>query len=424
MMNLTFEQLLPVLEADLKAGLTPALLGEPGIGKSSLIEDLSKSLKTKVFTLPVNQLADRADLTGVRMTQSKDGNWQQEAFPHSIIMDSIQYAKTYPNENPILFLDEFNRASAEITSAILSFQTLRQIGGIKFPDNLRLIVAGNDKGNVTSLDTASISRFSVYKAIPDINTFFKVQRDLNPFIAEVLKKHPEDLMASEIVNTTDVDEDGNTIDEDDMDFSFEFDEDGFKQITRPRTITYLSQFLNALGIDKSGTDKEKEILVSFIAEGTLAGIIEGHVGRTTFSENLGEVLHEYYNESILSSDSTVALLDDIRPDVEIINKLTKAESTAEVDEIIEVMEHDKILNAVVWLTENEREVDNVRSVQHFMEQAPHKIDDFDNASIKNLLKILPSDSRTSSNAITAMMSGNAPVIEKWRSMFESIIEEN
>ena len=420
-MNLTFEQLMPILYADLKAGLTPALLGEPGIGKSSLIEDLGLKLRTKVFTLPVNQLADRADLTGVRMTQSKDGLWQQEAFPHSIIMDSIHYARTHKNETPILFLDEFNRASAEITSAILSFQTLRQIGGIKFPDNLRLVVAGNDKGNVTSLDTASISRFSVYRVMPDINTFFAVQRNLNPFIAEVLKKNPEDLMADEIVNQeADIDAE----DDDNIEFEFEFDEDNFKQITRPRTITYLSNFMNAIGIDKSGSDKEKEILGTFIADGTLHATIAGHVGNTTFTKNLIDVLQEYYNESLLSADSNVAILDDIRPDITIINRLTNAQSTTEIDELIEELDKEVLLNTVVWLTENEKEINNVRSVTHFMDQAPYRIDDFDNKAIKNLIKILPSDSRVSRNAVDAMLNSQAPVIKRWEGMLKSIIEDD
>src|SRR5699024_7763864 len=166
----TISTLFPYTTLFRSAGQTPALLGEPGIGKSALIEDLAREFKTKVFTLPVNQLADRADLTGVRMTQSAQGDWGQSFFPHETIMSAIRYAEDNPDEHPILFLDEFNRASSDITSAILSFQTLRRIGTIEFPDNLRLIVAGNDKGNVTALDKASITRFAVYRVKPDIET--------------------------------------------------------------------------------------------------------------------------------------------------------------------------------------------------------------------------------------------------------------
>ena len=256
MNELTFAQIMPLLYADLKAGQTPALLGEPGIGKSALIEDLAGKFKTKVFTLPVNQLADRADLTGVRMTQNEDGDWGQSFFPHETIMSAIRYAADNPDENPILFLDEFNRASSDITSAILSFQTLRRIGTINFPDNLRLIVAGNDKGNVTSLDKASITRFAVYRVKPDVETFLSVQ-ELNPFVASVMQKHPDNLLANQLQDHIDTDDD----DDDTFDLSSEFmDDDGFEQETVPRTITYTSEWLTALGLDKSGSDEELELL--------------------------------------------------------------------------------------------------------------------------------------------------------------------
>lgn len=39
MQTLTFAQVLPFIVADMKAGKTPALLGEPGIGKSSVDRD-------------------------------------------------------------------------------------------------------------------------------------------------------------------------------------------------------------------------------------------------------------------------------------------------------------------------------------------------------------------------------------------------
>lgn len=50
---------------DLANNQIPMLLGEPGIGKSSWVEDLAKEMKTKSFTLACNQLADKSDLTEI-----------------------------------------------------------------------------------------------------------------------------------------------------------------------------------------------------------------------------------------------------------------------------------------------------------------------------------------------------------------------
>ena len=58
------EMLVDTTIDSLEAGRVPALMGEPGIGKSSFVEDVARRTNTRCFTLPCNLLADKADLTG------------------------------------------------------------------------------------------------------------------------------------------------------------------------------------------------------------------------------------------------------------------------------------------------------------------------------------------------------------------------
>lgn len=435
---LTFAQVKPFVEADLKAGQTPALMGPAGIGKSSLTEGLERSLKTKVFTLPVNQLADRADLTGVRMTQSENGTWRQEAFPHSTIMEAIEYAAEYPDENPILFLDEFNRASSDITSSILSFTTLRRIGTIDFPENLRFLVAGNDKGNVTSLDEASISRFAIYHVRPDLDTFLSIQ-SLNPFVTAVLTKHPEDLMAMEVIeNSSKESDDDDDADSDSEEYAFsQFEfmaEDAFTQVTRPRTITSVSKWLNNMGLDKTGSDKERELLGSLFSDMTesdesnvLFAAIEAHVGNTTFAHHLFEEINTHFNSMLSATHvSNQPVLNDIRPKQEIINQLSRAQNVPDVEQLIDNMSEKDRLDTLVWLTEmaSTKEVNNNQAVTAFMTNAPHHITQFDNKAIQNLMKVLPDSTKVATTAVQAMLSSTAPVMNQWKGMIQSVMEQD
>ncbi len=390
--GLTFSQIKPLLIADLKAGLTPALLGEPGIGKSALIEDLSRVFKTKVFTIPVNQLGERSDLTGARITQNEHGDYGQTFFPHQTIMDSIRYAKEHPDEMPILFMDEFNRTSTDITSAILSFQTLREIGNFKFPDNLRMIVAGNDKGNVTSLDKASITRFAVYHVKPDIETFLAVQ-ELNPFVAKVMREHPETLLAEQLQDVIESDDD-----EDDVfSLSDEFmDDDGFEQQTVPRTITYTSEWLTHLGIDESGSDEELEVIQLLLGATTeqsdtlMKGII-AHAGNTDFSHKLYAVLKNYFNESITgTASSKSAVLGRFKPEQDVINKLSRAEDTTVVAEIVQELDDTEKQSLLIWLFEarSAREVNNNNAVTTAINEIAYAIDELDSEHSSGLNSIL------------------------------------
>lgn len=418
--ELTFSQIKNLLIADLKVGLTPALLGEPGIGKSAIIEDLGRVFKTKVFTLPVNQLGDRSDLTGARITKSENGDYAQTFFPHQTIMDAIRYATDHPDELPILFMDEFNRTSTDITSAILSFQTLRRVGNHQFPDNLRMIVAGNDNGNVTSLDKASITRFAVYRVKPDIETFLSVQ-ELNPFVAEVMRNNPEDLLAPTLQDVIESDED-----EDSFSLSDEFmDDDGFEQQTVPRTITYTSEWLTALGLNQSGSDEELKSIQDMLATTTdesdtlLAGLI-AHAGHTDFTVHLYESIKSYFNDSVTTSaTSKTAVLGKFRPDQEIINQLSRASDTTEVSDLVQTLDDQTKQSLLIWLfeTRSSREVDNNNAITTAVNEIAHSIDALDSKHSSGFNIILGQNQSANEQAIKEFVSTDTPL----GNMYEAIV---
>ena len=72
---------LRIIQADLAtARIIPALMGEPGIGKTSFAQSLAEKLSTKLFTIQANQLSEKADLTGVRTVPTPDGQSYTQVF--------------------------------------------------------------------------------------------------------------------------------------------------------------------------------------------------------------------------------------------------------------------------------------------------------------------------------------------------------
>lgn len=269
-----------IVETDLKWGNIPMLLGGPGIGKSSWVKWFAGEIGTKSFSLACNQLGDKADLTGARLLPVLDkngnetGDWEQKFFPHQTISRAIRYALENKSETPILFLDEINRTTADITSALLSLATDRSIGNVELPDNLRIMIAGNDKGNVTMLDTASISRFVLYYMKPCLETFLKWNPNLNVFVKNTVVKNPELIYEDRPVMTQS--EDG---DDEEFDINMLDDADQMLQITTPRTIAYMSDFLNEI---------PQDVLISSLTlsdngVSAIEEMITGHVGKTNFA---------------------------------------------------------------------------------------------------------------------------------------------
>lgn len=277
--------LMMTVDRDIKTGRIPMLLGEPGIGKSSWVEALAQRNSTQVFVLACNQLADKADLTGARLVPIDDkGNYKQVFFPHSTIMDAIMYAKDHPHEQPILFMDELNRTTPDVTSACLSIPTQRKIGDVSLPSNLRLIIAGNDKGNITSLDEASVSRFVLYHVCPDTETFLGLDQNLNPFVEKVLRAHPETIFCKTVRITTGATTGGDDDDEGEVDIdSIVDDAEQMNQITTPRTISGVSSWLNAFSNAELVTLLSDTHTVDGVEVSALQECLEGHTGRTAFT---------------------------------------------------------------------------------------------------------------------------------------------
>lgn len=326
--KLSFKYVIPAIVSDLEANIAPCLLGAPGIGKSSIIERLGETLNTKVFKVACNQLATKEDLTGSRIVERKDVDsdniaekYTQIMFPQTNIAEAITYAKEHPNETPILYLDEINRVSDDVTSACLSLITDRRMGNVKLPDNLRMISAGNDEGNVTALDTASITRFSIYHVSADQNEWLESQPDLNVFVRETVEDSITDFIGDESGYGYTDDDSINAGYGDDDDYSSEnidldeYDEH-ISQMAVPRTITFTSNWLNHLGftslnINEMDADKLNTIkpLVQSSSErdnNIFYQLIVAHSGDTPFSKSLFKKIED----AIEASETTTMTTDE------------------------------------------------------------------------------------------------------------------
>jgi hypothetical protein len=379
----------------------PMLLGEPGIGKSSWIEDLGRKLHTKVFTLACNQLADKADLTGARLvpveTSTGETTYEQVFYPHAIIRRAIAYAIENPHETPILFLDELNRTTPDVTSALLSIPTLRTIGNTDLPDNLRVIIAGNDKGNITTLDEASVSRFVLFPVEPDVETFIQVNTQLNPFVKTVLMQHPESLFCKMVQTVTSQSDDDD--DDDGMTSIDEILDDGedMNQITTPRTITGVSNWLNcydnaALMTLLQETHNRDGEEVSLLQE-----IIEGFTGRTNFTKFLMAEIAT--NLMTVNNQSNVTSV----PKPQCYDKMKQCPDITALNQFISTMsDHDKSGCLVYALYEK---TDNKAYINAILASG---ITTLESNDMKSLMSLFGSDQLDDANVAT-FISNNAPL---------------
>lgn len=314
-----------IIESDLKNGnLIPFLLGAPGIGKSSVVKAICEKNNWGFHELLCNQIAMQADLTGCRTLAYKDANGEDQAkqvfFPHAVVKEAIEEAQQFPNKTVVLFLDEVNRTTAAVTSALLTFITARKIGTETLPANIKLIAAGNDDGNVISLDMASTTRFILRRCEPDAAVFLTLGK-IHPVIEELLKTQPALIYQEKNVVT---DENNEEI------FADETNE--FQQIATPRTI---------MGLNRALLDNSQ--LVMGMGEEALKEYVSGFTGDTLFTEAV--VASVMANKFRLASPSRIEAPD--RPAV--IDKFINVNMLTDIQAIAQSMTDEERSAAILYM---------------------------------------------------------------------------
>ena len=117
------------------------LWGPPGIGKSELVEGITKEMGGRMYDLRLAQM-DPTDIRGIPY-YNKDNGLMDWAPP--IDLPSAEDAAQFPVVT--LFLDEMNSAAPSVQAAAYQLVLNRRIGKYVLPDNVVIIAAGNREGD-------------------------------------------------------------------------------------------------------------------------------------------------------------------------------------------------------------------------------------------------------------------------------------
>lgn len=360
--SLPFSAISTAVKYSILSDTVPIILGMPGIGKSSMLRELEDILDSKTFTLQINQIADRTDLIGQRNVEETythpDGTVEKRVklafFPHYIIQNSIDFALENPEKLSILFMDEINRTTSDVTSATLSIITERTIGGQILPPNLRIVAAGNDDGNVVALDTASRTRFRFLKAHPDAETILTKIKNLNDFIKDVITTYPQLIEQYGSLYTETTTSTQSTNDDETFELEFDMDDDGFAQICVPRTIEYLSKYLNTANINKSKSPLSRASFMQHMEQfdeqkSLLQIIIEGSIGTNDFTNKLMDVLNSFYQDLLHTTTAQQSINSLPTFDYDSFSKISNTKQVDKELTIIDNMDPDTRVNILVSL---------------------------------------------------------------------------
>jgi hypothetical protein len=162
--------------------------GQPGIGKSSLVEEFAAGVGLPCQTLLGTQLAAE-DLIGVpRITGDGDQARSRFCPPEAIARD----------EPYVLFLDELNGSSHEVQKAFYSLILDRRLGSYRLHDQSVVIGAGNraqDSAIVRPMSSALINRMVHVHLVSSPRDWLAWARrsGIHPWVLDYVSQRPDHL---------------------------------------------------------------------------------------------------------------------------------------------------------------------------------------------------------------------------------------
>lgn len=173
--------------------ITVELIGDAGLGKTSLVEQIATKRGMKFVKINLAQLEETGDLVGIPSKQycmfSPEGEekWVTEKTINQFISlgyklcpdcePRMSYAipewvPTDPEEKVILCLDDYSRANSLFMQATMELVNKGEYISWKLPKNTHIILTSNpDNGEytVSSMDAAQKSRYVSFNLDFDIN---------------------------------------------------------------------------------------------------------------------------------------------------------------------------------------------------------------------------------------------------------------
>jgi hypothetical protein len=126
------------IETMLRAGIPPILWGPPGSGKTQTVFAIAHKLGYDVQVV-IGARKEPTFLEGIPIVVRPEG---KRATTVNALPEWFEYAMAHPRT--IIFFDEIGSISEDVQASMLSVIEEREIDGVKLPDEVRFIAAGND----------------------------------------------------------------------------------------------------------------------------------------------------------------------------------------------------------------------------------------------------------------------------------------
>jgi len=178
----------------------PLIIGESGVGKTSLVKYIAKNKGCYLVTIDANLLKE-GEIGGLPIVENRVTIYAT----HNKLIEIEKALKENEKRNVILFIDELNRCDHAVAQELMNLILNREINGYILDERVKVIAAMNPSNkndgfynsnyDVVDMDSAQEDRFVWVELDSDIKEWIKwgMSKDvsINEHIIEFLSTFPE-----------------------------------------------------------------------------------------------------------------------------------------------------------------------------------------------------------------------------------------
>lgn len=197
---MNFKEAIDTIEMIIMCNDVPLVVGDSGIGKTSLVRELSFRRNSKLVTIDANLLKE-GEIGGL---PTVNNNMQTVYATHSKLVEVKNIANNSENE-VLLFIDELNRCDHTVQQELMNLILNREINGYELPESVKVIAAMNPSNRyeayndseyeVVDMDPAQEDRFVWVHMDADVKEWIKwgmsKRGNINEAIIEFISTSPE-----------------------------------------------------------------------------------------------------------------------------------------------------------------------------------------------------------------------------------------
>jgi len=185
--EVTPSQLREVLRSCHAAQLNPFVQGAPGVGKSSIVSDYARSIRSEFVDVRLAYYAPQ-DVQGFPYLENNEEGERTMRLSRPAF-----WPKT---ESPVIALEEFNCATRSVQNVALQLLNDRRVGDHKLPEGSFIVLLGNraeDRVHIEKLSSAVVNRIVNIRVRLDLDDWLSwaFKNGIDPLITSFIKFRPD-----------------------------------------------------------------------------------------------------------------------------------------------------------------------------------------------------------------------------------------